>query len=131
MTDKQLLTVAMACGIAAGLWELYQAITFVEDIRRGSTNVVRGVFIFVLPVLMIVAGIAIRYFDIVIGSGALMPLMGLQHYLIELQPRHFLALALALAATFAGMTVQRRHDREALRKEEQEAIKRAAAAAAR
>jgi hypothetical protein len=118
MNESQILKLAAALGALCGLIELYEAITFVEDIKRGSTNVVRGVFIFILPLVIVAGAVGIFFRNIILGAGAIVVGLALQHYLIEIAGRHYLALALGLAAVFLAMSVQRRHDFEELKREE-------------
>jgi hypothetical protein len=118
MNDSQILKIAAALGVLCGLIELYEAITFVEDVRRGSTNVVRGVFIFILPVVIMAGAAGIYLGRIVPGAGAIVVALGLQHYLVEMAGRHYVAVALGLGAVFVSMYVQRRHDLEATKLEQ-------------
>lgn len=109
--NSNLLKAAAILAAIGGLMELYQAVTFVEDIKRGGTNPVRGVLILVMP-LVIVAGAVVLYLGrAIVGAGTVLAGTSLQHTLIDLGGRHFLAFGLALLAIFVAMYVQTQRDR--------------------
>jgi hypothetical protein len=115
MNSTNMLKLAAVLGAICGLVELYEAATFVEDIRRGSTNVVRGVFIFIMPLVIVAGAVGVYFERVVIGAGTMLVGIGIQHYLIDMAPRHFIPVAIGLAGIFLAMYVQSRRDAEELK----------------
>lgn len=116
------IKIAAALAVICGLYELYEVFAYVEDIRRGPTNVVRGVAIYVLPFLIIAGGITIYFRRLVIGAGMAMLGISIQHVMIDITPRHWLPLALGVAGVVIAMAVQKQRDLEELKTVETEHV---------
>jgi uncharacterized membrane protein len=116
------IKVAAALAIICGLFELYEVYGYAEDIRRGSTNVVRAAAIYVVPFLIVAGGIAIYFNRLVSGAGITMLGISVQHVMIDIAPRHWLPIALGAAGVILAMAVQKQRDFEELKTVETEHV---------
>jgi hypothetical protein len=110
--NATLLKVAALLAAVAGVLEFYQVFTFVEEIKRGTTNPAKGVLIYVMPLLIIAGAAALYTGRIVVGAGTVLIGTSLQHTMIDLTGRHMLGFGLALVAIFLSMYLQMPHDRD-------------------
>jgi hypothetical protein len=117
-----LLRAAAALALVCGLLELYEAFSFIEDIKRGSTNPVRGVGILVVPFLIIAGGIGIYFDRLIVGAGTVLAALSIQHVMIDISPRHWLPVVLGAAAVVLAMYVQKQRDYEDMKNVETERV---------
>jgi hypothetical protein len=120
--NSNLIKAAAALVVVCGLLELYEAIAFVEDVKRGSTNVVRGVAIFVVPLMIVLAGTAIYFQRLIVGAGVGLLGISVQHVMIDILPRHYLPVALGVAGVVMAMYVQNQRDADEMKNVETERV---------
>jgi hypothetical protein len=110
MNDANLLKLAGVLAVLCGAIELYESLAFVEDIKAGAGNAARTILIHVIPIGIALGGLAMIMGRLIIGAGVVINGIGIQHCLIDIGGRHFIALGLGLAAVAVAMYVQRRRD---------------------
>jgi hypothetical protein len=97
-----LKNVAMALGVSSGLIEIFLAATTVAAVGRSANYV--GFMIYVVPLLIIAGGLAIRlYPDSALGTGVVLNGIAIQHVLVEIKPIHYLPIILAVLAVIIGL----------------------------
>ena len=107
------LRVAGALAIICGALELYQTIAGTARIQHGG-----GGAVYVVPFFIAAGGILLAIDRLLLGIGFVLVGLGIQHFMVEITPSHYVAVIAGIASILLGIHVLRSRDQAAIAQED-------------